>query len=213
MRWAIAPAAWLFRAGLAFAIHIMAAPRVIWAGSSPSTRQRVYFANHTTNADLPLIWTALPPALRRRARAVAAADYWLKNPIRTFIGRHVFDGVRVDRRPDKADGHDPMARIRTALDSGDSLIIFPEGRRNDTDEPLLPLKAGLYNIAQSHPHVELIPVWISNLNRVMPRGETVPIPVISLICFGAPLEVRRNEDKETFLARAAGAMLEAREQA
>ena len=211
MRWLNALAAAVLRIGIAFAVRIVAAPRVIWAGTDPAPRQRVYFANHTSNADLPLIWVALPPELRRLTRPVAAADYWLKNWLRENIGRHVFDAVLVDRRPDRRD-QDPVAMIRAALDSGDSLIIFPEGRRNDTDEPLLPLKAGLYNIAVSHPKVELIPVWIENLNRVMPRGETVPIPMISTVCFGAPLPVRANEGKDEFLARAAQGMLAARDE-
>ena len=199
---------------LAFVMRLLAAPRTIWFEGGPVARQRVYFANHTSNADLPLIWTVLPPAMRRRTRPVAAADYWLKNGVRAFFGRDVFRGVLVDRRPEaRAEGDDPMATIRAALDAGDSLIIFPEGRRNESRKKLLPFRAGLYNMALSHPKVELIPVWIENLNKVMPRGEIVPIPLICTVAFGRPMEAVPDEDKDAFLARARQALLDVRKSA
>lgn len=197
---------------LAVVMRLFAAPRTVWAQGGPLARQRIYFANHTSNADLPLIWTVLPPDLRVRTRPVAAADYWLRSGLRAFFGRDVFGAVLVDRRPEaRAEGDDPMEVIRAALDNGDSLIIFPEGRRNETGKRLLPLKAGLYNMALSHPEVELIPVWIENLNKMMPRGEVVPIPLISTIAFGRPLERVEGEGKDAFLARARKAMLALRE--
>ncbi|MGR3541811.1 MAG: lysophospholipid acyltransferase family protein [Hasllibacter sp.] len=197
---------------LAFVVRIIAAPRAIWAQGGPLARQRVYFANHTSNADLPLIWTVLPPDLRVRTRPVAAADYWLKNPVRKFFGGDVFRGVLVDRRPEARDeGQDPMDIIRRALDAGDSLIIFPEGRRNETKKTLLPLKAGIYNMALSHPDVEMVPVWIENLNKVMPRGEVVPIPLICTIAFGRPLApAAPDEEKDAYLKRARKALLDLR---
>ena len=199
---------------LAFVMRLIAAPRTIWLEGGPLARQRVYFANHTSNADLPLVWTVLPPAFRRRTRPVAAADYWLKSGVRAFFGRDVFRGVLVDRRPEaRAEGDDPMATIRAALDDGDSLIIFPEGRRNEGEDLLLPFKAGLYNLSLSHPQVELIPVWIENLNKVMPRGEVVPIPLICTVAFGEPMAKLDAEPKDAFLERARQALLEVRERA
>ena len=192
-------------------LRLLAAPRTIWLEGGPVARQRVYFANHTSNADLPLIWTVLPPAMRRHTRPVAAADYWLKNDVRAFFGRDVFRGVLVDRRPEaRAEGDDPMATIRAALDVGDSLIIFPEGRRNESKKKLLPFRAGLYNMAQSHPKAEFVPVWIENLNKVMPRGEVVPIPLICTVTFGKPMDALPNEDKDAFLTRAREALLTVR---
>ena len=196
---------------LAFVLRLLAAPRTIWLEGGPVARQRIYFANHTSNADLPLIWTVLPPELRRRTRPVAAADYWLKNEVRAFFGRDVFRGVLVDRRPEaRAEGDDPMATIRAALDAGESLIIFPEGRRNESRKKLLPFRAGLYNMSLSHPRAEFIPVWIENLNKVMPRGEVVPIPLICTVTFGQPMDVRPDEGKDAFLERAREALLSVR---
>ena len=185
------------------------AVRADWRGVPPEPRQRVYFANHTSNADLPMVWSVLPPALRDRTRPVAAADYWLETPARAFFGAEVFRAVLVDRRPE-ARTDDPMDAILGALDEGASLILFPEGRRNMGEEPLLPFKAGLYNIGAARPEVELVPTWIANLNAVMPKGEVIPLPLIATVTFGAPLRVEPGEGKDAFLARAAAALADLR---
>jgi 1-acyl-sn-glycerol-3-phosphate acyltransferase len=186
--------------------RFMTAPRAIWQGIEPVQRQRVYFANHASNGDFVLLWTALPSHLRRQTRPVAALDYWLKSPLRAFIGREVFNAVLIDRRPE-ARAEDPVTQMVAALDQGASLIIFPEGQRNSTDEPLLPFKSGLYHLAKARPEVDLVPVWIANLNRVMPKGEVIPLPLICTLTFGEPLHIAADEIKDAFLARASQALL------
>lgn len=186
--------------------RFMTAPRAIWQGIEPAPRQRVYFANHSSNGDFVLLWTALPAPLRRQTRPVAALDYWLKSPLRAFIGREVFNAVLIDRRPD-ARVEDPVTQMVTALDQGASLIIFPEGQRNSSDAALLPFKSGLYHLAKARPEVDFVPVWIANLNRVMPKGEIIPVPLICTLTFGAPLHLAAGEAKDAFLARASQALL------
>ena len=187
-------------------IRLVTAPRAIWAGTEPVPRKRVYFANHVSNADMPMIWSVLPHALRLRTRPVAAADYWLTSGLRRFAGAEVFRAVLIDRRPE-ARTEDPMAAILTALEAGDSLILFPEGLRNQGPEPLKPFKAGLHNIAVARPDVELVPTWIANLNAVMPKGEVIPLPLMCSVIFGEPVALRPDEDRGAFLTRAAAALL------
>jgi 1-acyl-sn-glycerol-3-phosphate acyltransferase len=186
--------------------RFMTAPRAIWQGIEPVPHQRVYFANHSSNGDFVLLWTALPAPLRRQTRPVAALDYWLTSPLRAFIGREVFNAVLIDRRAE-ARTEDPVSQMVTALDQGSSLIIFPEGQRNSSEAPLLPFKSGLYHLAKARPEVDLVPVWIANLNRVMPKGEIIPVPLICTLTFGAPLHLAADETKDTFLARATQALL------
>ncbi|MDO7556214.1 MAG: 1-acyl-sn-glycerol-3-phosphate acyltransferase [Loktanella sp.] len=180
------------------------AVRADWQGIEPIPRQRVYYSNHTSNGDMPMIWSVLPPALRRDVRPVAAADYWLKNKLRAFVGPEVFNCVLIDRRPEVDDK--PMDKILAALDEGSSLIIFPEGNRNMTDADLLPFKAGLYNMGLARPDVDLVPTWVANLNTIMPKGEIIPLPLICTVTFGAPVHVQNGESKDDFLARAAKAL-------
>jgi 1-acyl-sn-glycerol-3-phosphate acyltransferase len=192
--------------------RFMTAPRAIWQGIEPVPRQRVYYANHSSNGDFVLIWTVLPAHLRRQTRPVAALDYWLTSPLRAFIGREVFNAVLIDRRPENRKD-DPVAQMAAALDAGSSLILFPEGQRNSADDPLLPFKSGLYHLASARPSVDLVPVWIANLNKVMPKGEIIPVPLICTLTFGAPVHLDPGEEKTAFLVRAADALLALRPKA
>lgn len=192
--------------GIVLFARLITAVRAIWQGTAPEDRQRIYFANHVSNGDFVLLWAALPAPMRRRTRPVAAADYWLTTPLRRFIGEHVFKAVLIDRNPDTRT-RDPVDQMAEALEAGASLILFPEGKRNMTEERLLPLKTGLYHLAGAKPDVDLVPAWIDNLNRVMPKGEVVPIPIICTVTFGAPLRLGEGEDKAAFLARAQAALL------
>jgi 1-acyl-sn-glycerol-3-phosphate acyltransferase len=178
-----------------------------WRDCAPDPRPRVYFGNHNSHGDFVLIWTVLPPALRRLTRPVAGADYWTVSAPRRFFGDRVFKAVLIDRNRESRQG-DPIALMADAIDAGSSLILFPEGTRNTTEQRLLPFKSGLYHLAAARPQVELLPVWIENLNRVMPKGEFVPIPLLCTVTFGAPLNVRDGEDKDAFLGRARTALLD-----
>ena len=122
------------------------------------------------------------------------------------MGEEVVNAVLIDRRPEERDT-DPMETIIEALDTGVSLIIFPEGKRNITEEKILPFKSGIYNISTARPEVDLVPVWIENLNSVMPKGKLIPIPLLCTVTFGAPIRVEQGEAREAFLARASDALV------
>jgi len=186
--------------------RFITAVRGIWPADPPKDEKTIYFANHTSNGDFILLWATLPPRLRWKTRPVAAADYWLTSKIRTYIGRRVINAVLIDRRPEARD-RDPVDQMIEALDQGSSLIIFPEGRRNDTGETILPFKTGIFHMASKRPDVRLVPVWIENLNRALPRGEVIPVPYICTVTFGAPIYLAKNESKARFLTRAQEAVL------
>jgi 1-acyl-sn-glycerol-3-phosphate acyltransferase len=173
--------------------------RARWLGCGPSSAQRIYFANHSSHGDFVLLWSALPPALRAYTRPVAGADYWLKGSLRRWLINDVFRGVLIDRGGEKT--ADPIAVMLAALDAGDSLIIFPEGTRNP-GEGMLPFKSGLYHLARQRPAVELVPVWLENLARVMPKGQVIPVPLLCSVSFGAPIRLEAAEGKDAFLVRA-----------
>jgi 1-acyl-sn-glycerol-3-phosphate acyltransferase len=199
-------AAQVAASAITFFARLVTAVRGEWVGIEPVRRQRVYFANHASHGDFVLVWTVLPERLRRRTRPVAGSDYWMASPLKRFIGRSVFNAVLIDR--DKGTRkEDPVDQMAEALDANASLIVFPEGTRNTTNDPLLPFKSGLYHLAKARPSVDLVPVWIANLNRVMPKGEVIPIPLICTVTFGAAIHVGEAEEKDAFLARASAALL------
>ena len=198
--------------------RLLTAVRDDWVGCAPSSARRIYFANHTSHADFVLIWTVLPPLARTRSRPVAAADYWSKGWLRRFVIKDVFRGVLVERNSAQACSHQmpvehegraqtPVDYMRQAVEEGASLILFPEGTRNCTDDLVLPFKSGLYHLARTLPDVELVPVWIDNLNRVLPKGGVLPVPFLCTVTFGAPITLSNAESKADFLRKARAALL------
>ena len=179
--------------------------RAVWRGSPPDTRQRVYFANHRSHGDFVLIWAVLPPHIRRLTRPVAGADYWRAGALRRYIANRVFRGVLIERKV-SAHRANPVQLMGAALTEGDSLIIFPEGTRNLGDT-LLPFKSGIYHLAKAHPEAELVPVWIENLGRVMPKGALIPVPLLCSLTFGQALSLIPNESRDDFLKRSREALL------
>ncbi|MBN9695476.1 MAG: 1-acyl-sn-glycerol-3-phosphate acyltransferase [Zoogloea sp.] len=186
--------------------RLLTGVRALWLGCEPAPRTRVYFANHRSHGDFVLIWASLPPDLRRRTRPVAGADYWLTTPLRRFLIKRVFNGVCIDRRPERH-GPNPVEQMGAALAAGESLILFPEGTRNMGDG-LLPFKSGLHHLARAHPEAELVPVWIENLGRVMPKGSLIPVPLLCTLSFGPPLAPVEGESRDAFLTRARSALLD-----
>ena len=179
-----------------------------WLGSPPKAEQRIYFANHQSHFDWVLIWAALPRELRAATRPIAARDYWTSSPFKTWLTSKVFNAVYVSRV--RKDDEDPLEPLMEPLGHGDSLVIFPEGTRGHAAEPAA-FKAGLYHLAEAHPGVPLIPAWIDNVQRVMPKGEVVPVPLLCSVTFGAPLALQPGEDKRVFLERARAAVLALRD--
>jgi len=180
--------------------------RARWLGCEPAGGPRIYIANHTSHLDFVLVWASLPPNLRPRTRPVAGADYWEKDRLRRYLIHQVFRGVLVDRGA-KPHHEDPLLPLVEALDWNDSLIFFPEGTRNLGDE-MLPFKSGIYHLARRRPQADIIPVWISNLARVLPKGEVFPVPLLCSLTFGVPLHVAEGEEKSVFLERTRRAVLE-----
>ena len=189
-------------------IRVLTGAQARWHGCPPKAEQRIYFANHQSHADLVMIWAALPKELRSITRPIAARDYWTKTPFRQWITTAVFHAIYVDRA--RTDDHDPLEPLIEALGNGDSIILFPEGTRGHAEEPQS-FKAGLYNLAQKFPGVVLVPAWINNVQRVMPKGEVVPVPVLCSVTFGAPIRLEDNEERRGFLDRARLAVMALRD--
>ena len=196
--------------GLALLARLITGAQGHWVGSPPKAEQRIYFANHQSHFDWVLLWAALPRDLRAATRPIAARDYWTSSPLRHWITREIFNAVYVSR--ERKEDEDPLEPLFEALRAGDSLVIFPEGTRGHAAEPA-PFKSGLYALAQAFPGVALIPAWIDNVQRVMPKGEVVPVPILCSVSFGAPIALQPGEERRAFLDRARAAVLALRQAA
>lgn len=199
--------AWLIDQVLYFFVSFITGVRPKFEGDiSFSPEKKVYFANHASHGDFVMVWISLPKKWRKLARPVAGADYWLKGKFRRFIINNVFNGLLIMRN-----GNDPKSitqQMSAALQEGSSLIIFPEGTRNmDDDVTLLPFKSGIYHLARENPDVQFVPIWIDNINRVLPKGKLIPVPIICEVNIGQEIQLFPGESKDDFLQRARDAML------
>ncbi len=184
---------------LALLAKLVSGFTVRWIGSQPETCQRVYFANHTSHLDAVVLWACLPGQLRQFTRPVAALDYWGQGSVRRFLARS-FNAILIDRKQIKVH-QSPVDLMLREIGDIYSLIVFPEGSRA-ADGEMGEFKSGLYYLAKKRPDLELLPVYMDNMNRILPRGEYMPVPLLSSISIGAPIFLEHGESKMEFLSRA-----------
>ena len=197
---------------LASLCRLVTGSTVEWRCDPYASAQRIYFGNHSSHLDFIVIWSALPPRGRRHARPVAGRDYWQQGRVRRYLASQVFRAVLVERRSGGAGNavdHARAAMEQMACEMGchDSLIVFPEGTRSASGE-IGPFKSGLYHLSRARPDAELVPVHLENLNRILPKGEALPVPMMSRVTFGPLLPVWNGEPKAAFLERARSALLQ-----
>lgn len=186
-------------------LHLLTGVTGHWRGCAPEAKQRIYFANHSSNLDGPALWAALPAPLRALTRPVAARDYWQANRLRRHFAEDVFNALLIERKAPTARDN-PIEQMLTALGDRHSLILFPEGGRFGGPDPV-EFKSGLYHLARKRPDLELIPVLLDNLNRVLPKGDLLPVPLIASATFGAPVRLEPGEPRDAFLSRARAAVI------
>lgn len=193
------------RGFMIFLVRLLTGVRVRWRETAIPGAQCVYFANHTSNLDGVVLWAALPPAVRNKTRPVAAADYWTKSALRQYLAGKVFNAVLIERK-NVTVKNNPLKPMLAALEEGSSLIIFPEGGRNASGE-LGEFKSGIYHLASNRPDVAFVPAWIDNVNRVLPKGEVLPVPMLGGVTVGGPIKLGEGEARESFILRARDALL------
>jgi 1-acyl-sn-glycerol-3-phosphate acyltransferase len=186
--------------------RVISGSTVLWYESQPDDScQRVYFANHTSHLDALVIWAALPPKIREKTRMVAAQDYWDAGPVRRYISRSLVKAILIERE-NVSFKNSPVKVMADEIQNEYSLILFPEGGRSQ-DGTLGEFKSGLYYLCKRRPDLELIPIYLNNLNSILPRGKTLPVPMLSRVIFGPPMWLEMDERKESFLTRARNAVL------
>ncbi|MFI8418306.1 lysophospholipid acyltransferase family protein [Serratia sp. NPDC078593] len=183
--------------------------RARWLAPLPEKQVRIYYANHSSHLDGMVVWASLPPQLRSQVRPVAAADYWLATKTRRYVARRIFNAVLIARRVSESAAVAPnnaLELMSEPLQQGQSLIIFPEGTRGN-GEDITDFKSGIWHLARMNPQAELVPVYLENLNRVLPKGSRLVVPVLCSATFGQPVQpIQAGEDKPAFLLRIKGAL-------
>jgi len=193
---------------IAAAARFAAGAQVMWL-ARPRPLQSVFFANHTSHLDFVVLWSTLPAEVREQTRPIAAQDYWDRG-LRRRLAVGVFNAILVPRQSEGADraldARETIDRIAESIGDRYSVIVFPEGTRG-TGDAIGPFKSGLYYLCLRKPALQLVPAYIENLNRVLPKGEFLPVPFISRVTFGAPTFLAPSEPKAEFLGRMREAVL------
>lgn len=201
---------------LASIARVVSGAAVFYLDRRPDESQRIYFANHTSHLDFVVLWSALPAEVRPFVRPVAGRDYWEKGAVRRYLARKVFRAILIDRPRQTVDGEATLSiaaarrtidRLAISMGDRDSIIVFPEGTRGSGEE-IAPFKSGIYHLCREKPGIALVPVYLDNMNRILPKGELLPVPMLSRVIFGRPMALEPGETKPAFLARARAAVQE-----
>lgn len=187
--------------------RLIAGTSTEWRCAPDAAGPRVYFANHASHLDFVVIWASLPGASRRRVRPVAGRDYWERGAVRRVVSDRVFHALLVDRgSAGPGSVRASLAAMAGEIEWGRSLIVFPEGTRS-RDGAIGGFKSGLYHLARLCPAADLIPVFVENTHRVLPKGESVLVPMLTRVVFGVPMRLEDGEAKTAFLTRARAALM------
>jgi 1-acyl-sn-glycerol-3-phosphate acyltransferase len=170
----------------------------------------IWYANHSSHLDFVALWAVLPDAWRCRTSPVAAKDYWGRGPMRRRLAERVFRAVLITRSERPGKDENPLVLMGDVLAGGRSLLIFPEGTRGVGGE-VGKFRSGIYHLARRFPDVPLVPVYLENLNRILPKGSFLPVPLIARLAFHEPIFLKPDESKEAFMERARNALIHSHE--
>lgn len=153
--------------------------RVAGADNVPRARAVVFCANHESNVDPPILFTALHPRLHILYKAEIN-----RIPIlgRTFR----LGGFVPVERHNKERAMRAIEEGARSIRSGNSFLIFPEGTRSRTAE-LLPFKKGGFIMAIKA-QAPIVPVAVRGGRAAMRRGSAIIRPVTVSIRVGEPIE-------------------------
>lgn len=160
----------------------------------------IFYSNHSSHLDFLAIWAALPKAIREKTRPVAGKDYWEKDSLRKYLSDRVFHALLIERK-NVTRKTNPLEPMLQALDGGGNLIVFPEGTRSP-DGKVGDFKSGVFHVARARPTIPLIPLYLQNMCRILPKGGFLPVPIIGGIKIGTPFYLKDTEKREDFLRRA-----------
>ncbi|MCB9076771.1 MAG: 1-acyl-sn-glycerol-3-phosphate acyltransferase [Anaerolineaceae bacterium] len=151
----------------------------------PLTGPAIIAPNHNSHLDTLTLLSLWPISKINRVHPVAAADYFLSNPVMAWFSLNVIGIIPIERQK-KDPSDDPLATSSEALERGDILIIFPEGSRG-LPEIMNSFKSGISRLAERHPAVPIVPVFMHGLGKSLPKGDFVLVPFFCDVFIGEPI--------------------------
>ncbi|MFN8446984.1 MAG: lysophospholipid acyltransferase family protein [Caldilineaceae bacterium] len=142
-------------------------------------------ANHNSHLDTLTLMSLWPLERLYKVRPIAAADYFLTNPILSWFSRNIMHIIPIDRqRKDRS--VDALAESSESLAEENILLLFPEGSRGEP-EKLSSFKSGIARLTERHPEAPIIPIFMHGLGKALPRGTFLLVPFFVDIIIGEPI--------------------------
>lgn len=159
---------------------------------------RIIVANHNSHLDTLVLMSLFPLHKIHRIRPVAAADYFMKNRLIAWFSTRFIGIIPLNRKVERSHTH-PLEPLRQALESGNSIILFPEGSRGEAEQ-MSKFKSGVAHLAKMVPHISVVPIYLGGAGKVLPKGEALLVPFIIDVHINAPMMIG-EEDTQAFTER------------
>jgi 1-acyl-sn-glycerol-3-phosphate acyltransferase len=169
-------------------VHLLIGVAVFGRHSLNLREPSIIVANHNSHLDALVLMDLLPARCLCKVRPVAAADYFEKTRMTSFIWRWGMNVLPI-RRDKVTRTHNPLQAMVDRLDAGESLLLFPEGTRGEP-ERLSKFQTGIAHVLEKRPNVPVIPVLMRNLGFSMPRGNLVVVPLFCDVFIGKPRQLQ-----------------------
>ena len=174
----------------------------------PVSGPAIIAANHNSHLDILYLIAIMPLKAVPLLRPVAAADYFCRTRLTSWLSQTLLGIIPLERK--RGSFHaDQLAGPAAALERGEIVIIFPEGTRGAPEE-LGQIKPGVSHLAKRFPTVPVVPVFMRNLGKSLPRGSFVLVPFCGKAAVGEPRCF--SGDTKVFTAELAATMQQLEDQ-
>jgi long-chain acyl-CoA synthetase len=163
----------------------------------------IFAANHQSHFDAPVILDSLPPRWRYRTAPAMLREFfdahffperhtrkqWFTNSLNYYLSSFFFFAFPLTQG--SAGTRQTLRYMGELVGEGISILIFPEGRRGDTDE-IQAFQSGVGMIA-SRLGVPVVPVRVRGLAQVLNRRSRWPTVSRASCAFGRPISLSGND--------------------
>lgn len=165
--------------------------KVFGAKEIDTTKQYIYVSNHRSQIDIPINFVSSPELFVILSKKEAE-----KIPV---VGTNLKHAHVTVNRKDAADRKLSIEKLSKHIEQGRSVLLYPEGRRNRSEEQLGEFKTGAFLLAVQH-QIPIVPVTIIGSDKInRPSDPLAVYPGKVAIVYGSPIAVATH-NKQTIPA-------------
>ena len=154
-------------------------------------KQFILIANHNSHMDTMALMSAIPSRFIHRVHPIAARDFFGGSLFSRILMRYLVNATLIRRDREDPD-RDPIDDMDKMLKKQRSLILYPEGSRGIPGK-MSNFKRGLGYLVQRNPNINVIPVYLENIYKTLPKGKKLILPYNCSIKFGQPIKFNSLE--------------------